>query len=161
MLGNGPSAITLSYFLSGRWPYYSSNDSFQHPLDFLHYRLVSESDKSLLVQDLKYLSEVYWHTNLNHWAVVWPNSLIWSHQGLEGRSTNPVALLFDTLNHPEADIGLNLPSLLSWKSHPEHAIDHVVLGRGPPGGSWQVDLEKRLIFSDSTTWFRSLTLNKK
>ena len=59
-------------------------------------------------------------------------------QGLEGRSTNPVALLFDTLNHPDADTGQDLPSLLTWKHHADHAIDHVVLGRGHPGGSWQV-----------------------
>jgi hypothetical protein len=49
-----------------------------------------------------------------------------------------VALLYDTLNHPDADTGQDLPSLLTWKYHPDQAIDHVVLGRGPTGGSWQV-----------------------
>ena len=48
----------------------------------------------------------------------------------------------DQLQHPCVDAGLDVPSLLTWKSvdqHPEHkVIDHVVLGKGQPGGSWQV-----------------------
>jgi hypothetical protein len=63
-------------------------------------------------------------------------------QGLEGRSNNPVSLLMDTLNHPCADLGLELPSLLEWRYHPECQVDHIVLGKGPPGGSWQVILRK-------------------
>lgn len=59
-------------------------------------------------------------------------------KGLEGRSSNPVALLFDTLNHPDADLGLELPSLLDWERCPKRAIDHVVIGKGPPGGAWQL-----------------------
>jgi len=114
IVGNGPSAITLSYFLSGHWPYYNGADDFGHPADFLHDRLQSRSDVSLVLQDLKELSE-----------------------GLEGRSSNPVALLYDILSHPDADTGQDFPSLLNWRFHPEQAIDHVVLGRGPPGGSWQ------------------------
>lgn len=50
-------------------------------------------------------------------------------------------MLYDTLNHPDADMGLDCSSLLNWKYHPEQAIDHVVLGRGPPGGAWQVETE--------------------
>jgi uncharacterized protein YpmB len=29
--------------------------------------------------------------------------------------------------------------LLEWKSNPEKKVDHVVLGRGKPGGIWQVE----------------------
>ncbi|CAK9794694.1 Oxidative stress-induced growth inhibitor 1 [Anthophora quadrimaculata] len=62
--------------------------------------------------------------------------------GLEGRlGGRPLAVLMDQLQHPCVDAGLDVPSLLTWKSieqHPEHKlIDHVVLGKGPPGGSWQ------------------------
>lgn len=46
----------------------------------------------------------------------------------------------DTLNHPCADLGLELPSLLEWHHHPECQVDHIVLGKDPPGGSWQVIL---------------------
>ena len=60
------------------------------------------------------------------------------HQGLEGRSNNPVSVLFDTLNHPGADFGADGRSTVSWLHRPDQAVDHVVLGRGPPGGVWQV-----------------------
>ncbi len=61
-------------------------------------------------------------------------------QGLEGRSRNPVAVLVDLLNHPYDDQDLNSSArgLLNWKHHPEKAIDHVVIGKGKPGGCWQV-----------------------
>ncbi|GAB6032582.1 Oxidative stress-induced growth inhibitor 2 [Chamberlinius hualienensis] len=112
IVGNGPSAISLSYMLSGNWPYYASDAL--HPNEFLHMRLDSNRSKSVIMQDLCMLSE-----------------------GLEGRSDNPVSLLFDTLNHPDADLGVDLPSCLNWLYHPDRRIDHVVIGRSLPGGSWQ------------------------
>lgn len=110
IIGNGPSGIALSFFLSGNWPYYTgvSQD------EFLHTRLMVEPHQSLVEQDLQFLSD-----------------------GLEGRSNNPVSLLLDALQKPEADLGLEQPSLLEWKSNPEKKVDHVVLGRGKPGGIWQ------------------------
>lgn len=98
--------------LSGNWPYYAADAI--HPVEFLHHRLDSNRSKSIVMQDLCMLSE-----------------------GLEGRSDNPVSLLYDTLNHPDADMGVDLPSCLSWVFHPERRIDHVVIGRALPGGSWQ------------------------
>merc|ERR1711892_514977 len=110
IIGNGPSGIALSYFFSGNCPYYTgvSQD------EFLHTRLMVEPGISLVEQDLQFLSD-----------------------GLEGRSNNPVSLLLDALQKPEADLGLEQPSLLEWRSKPEAKIDHVVLGRGRPGGIWQ------------------------
>jgi len=63
--------------------------------------------------------------------------------GIEGRGGGrPLALLMDQLHHPSVDAGLDIPSLLCWRSideHPDHKIiDHIVLGKGQPGGSWQV-----------------------
>ncbi|CAL1294054.1 unnamed protein product [Larinioides sclopetarius] len=110
VIGNGPSGITLSYILSGNWPYYNG---LPHPVDFLQYQL-ENNDKSLLQQDLASLSE-----------------------GLEGRSLNPVSVLFDTLVHPQADLGIENESVISWKFNPDNAVDHVVIGKGNPGGSWQ------------------------
>ncbi|KAL0120298.1 hypothetical protein PUN28_008152 [Cardiocondyla obscurior] len=62
--------------------------------------------------------------------------------GIEGRGGGrPLALLMDQLQHPCVDAGFDIPSLLVWKSvdeYPEHKIiDHVVLGKGQPGGAWQ------------------------
>lgn len=59
-------------------------------------------------------------------------------QGLEGRSRNPVSVLVDSLIHPSNGQTSNDSSLLSWKRHPEKLIDHVVIGKGKPGGCWQV-----------------------
>ena len=59
-------------------------------------------------------------------------------EGLEGRSSNPVAVLFDALSHPDADLGADNPSLLEWRFEPRHHVDHMVLGKSRPGGSWQV-----------------------
>ena len=54
VIGNGPSGITLSYFLSGRVPYYTGNSSDE----FLHVRLSENIDEPLVLQDLEFLSEV-------------------------------------------------------------------------------------------------------
>ena len=59
-------------------------------------------------------------------------------EGLEGRSTNPVALLFDHLNQPNADQGLYEESTLVWRQCRDRRINHVVVGRGRSGGSWHL-----------------------
>lgn len=59
-------------------------------------------------------------------------------EGLEGRSKNPVAVLFDTLLHPNADFGYEFPPVLQWKRDKQQHIPHLVLGRGTPGGAWHV-----------------------
>lgn len=112
VIGNGPSGICMSYVLAGHWPYYTGQS---HSNELLTLRLQhAGTEKSLLLQDLAYLSD-----------------------GLEGRTSNPVALLVDALCNPDADIGANQPSLLRWEFHPENAIPHVVLGLHDEGGVWQ------------------------
>ena len=59
-------------------------------------------------------------------------------EGLQGRSTNPVALLFDHLNQPNADAGLCEESTLVWKQSRDRRIPHLVVGRGRSGGSWHL-----------------------
>ncbi|XP_065211519.1 oxidative stress-induced growth inhibitor 2-like [Planococcus citri] len=113
VIGNGPSGIILSYILSGNWPYYNGG---KHPDEMLTARLqYMPQDKSLLEQDLDMLS-----------------------QGLEGRSRNPVSVLVDNLNHPfdDQDLTNNDRCLIEWK-HNSSCIDHVIIGKGKPGGSWQ------------------------
>lgn len=111
VVGNGPSGITMSYLLAGNWPYYRATS---HPTTFLHTRLDDKRDISLVELDLEELS-----------------------RGLEGRSCNPVSLLLDALIHPDADMGSDEPSTLSWLHDPSRVLDHVVIGAGPSGGSWQ------------------------
>ena len=75
--------------------------------------LLLSLSSSLFLQDFAYLSE-----------------------GLEGRSTNPVSLLFDTLFHPNADIGETHASSLRWERDDASSVSHIVIGREKPGGVW-------------------------
>lgn len=67
-----------------------------------------------------------------------PQDLSELSEGLEGRSSNPVALLFDALTHPDADLGAEMPSCLTWQKEEAHFTPHIVLGKSLPGGAWQV-----------------------
>ncbi|KAM4028001.1 oxidative stress-induced growth inhibitor 2 isoform 1-T2 [Anomaloglossus baeobatrachus] len=126
IIGNGPSGICLSYMLSGYRPYLSPE--VLHPNPILHSKLEEARHLSIPEQDLEYLSE-----------------------GLEGRSPNPVAVLFDTLLHPNADFGYDYPSVLQWKLEQEHYIPHIVLGKGPPGGAWH-DMEGSILTLSLGDW---------
>nr|XP_020661788.1 oxidative stress-induced growth inhibitor 1 [Pogona vitticeps] len=111
IIGNGPSGICLSYLLSGNIPYIRRH--VVHPNPILQRKLEEAPHVSILDQDLEYLSE-----------------------GLEGRSSSPVALLFDALLRPDTDFGGNAEPLLSWCHQPERAVPHLVLGKNFPGGAW-------------------------
>uniref|UniRef100_A0A8C6MAS3 Oxidative stress-induced growth inhibitor 1 n=1 Tax=Nothobranchius furzeri TaxID=105023 RepID=A0A8C6MAS3_NOTFU len=125
-LGNGPSGICLSYLLSGHTPYLSPEA--WHPNPLLNSKLAEQPHLSLLEQDLEYLCE-----------------------GLEGRSSNPVAVLFDALLLPDSDFGLDHTSPLEWRHEPERAIPHLVLGKGPPGGAWHA-MEGSMLTLSLANW---------
>ncbi|KAJ0050234.1 hypothetical protein NL108_014322, partial [Boleophthalmus pectinirostris] len=72
-------------------------------------------------------------------------------EGLEGRSSNPVAVLFDSLLLPDSDFGLEHSSPLIWRHEPERAIPHLVLGRGPPGGAWHA-MEGSMLTLSLANW---------
>lgn len=126
IIGNGPSGICLSYLLSGYTPYLSPEA--WHPNPLLHSKLGEQPHLSLLEQNLEYLCE-----------------------GLEGRSSNPVAVLFDSLLLPDSDFGLDYTSPLAWRYEPERAIPHLVLGKGPPGGAWHA-MEGSMLTLSLANW---------
>ncbi|KAG8007268.1 Oxidative stress-induced growth inhibitor 2, partial [Nibea albiflora] len=107
-------------------PYLSPEAS--HPNPLLHSKLAEQPHLSLLEQDLEYLCE-----------------------GLEGRSSNPVAVLFDSLLLPDSDFGLDHTSPLAWRYEPERAIPHLVLGKGPPGGAWHA-MEGSMLTLSLANW---------
>ncbi|XP_041961826.1 oxidative stress-induced growth inhibitor 2 [Alosa sapidissima] len=111
IIGNGPSGICLSYLLSGYTPYL--DPATVHPNPVLYRKLQESKHLPITEQDLELLCE-----------------------GLEGRSANPVAVLFDTLLHPNADMGFELPPVLQWRLEPQRHIPHLVLGKATPGGAW-------------------------
>jgi hypothetical protein len=72
--------------------------------------------------------------------------------GLEGRSNNPVAILYDLLKQPDSDLGLDKPTCLTWKYDPLNEIDHVVIGKSAgPGGAWN-DIEGTQLTISPNKW---------
>ncbi|XP_056300373.1 oxidative stress-induced growth inhibitor 2 isoform X1 [Pseudoliparis swirei] len=141
IIGNGPSGICLSYLLSGHKPYLDT--STVHPNPILYRKLQETKHLSITEQELEYLSE-----------------------GLEGRSRNPVAVLFDTLLHPNADFGYEFPPVLQWRRDNQH-IPHLVLGRATPGGAWHA-MEGSMLTISLGLWmelpgvnYRDLTNGKR
>ncbi|KAM3920225.1 oxidative stress-induced growth inhibitor 1 [Leptodactylus fuscus] len=126
VIGNGPSGICLSYLLSGYTPYIK--EEVTHPNPILQRKLEDFSNVPITQQDLEYLSE-----------------------GLEGRSSSPLALLFDTLLRPDTDFLGDVDSVLKWTLEPERAIPHLVLGKGPPGGAWNA-IEGSMITLSRGDW---------
>ncbi|CAF3858208.1 unnamed protein product [Rotaria magnacalcarata] len=124
---NGPSAIVLSYILSGHTPYWNGCPVSN---DYLNIKLEQYvKDNSLLEQDLEFLSD-----------------------GLEGRSRNPVSLLIDNLIHPDADLGAHLQSKIKWRHDPSLSIDHICIGRGGIGGVWHQLTSKHLQTVSMAHW---------
>ncbi|XP_067101797.1 oxidative stress induced growth inhibitor 1 [Osmerus mordax] len=126
IIGNGPSGICLSYLLSGYIPYLSPGAT--HPNPLLQGKLREQPHLSLLEQDLEYLCE-----------------------GLEGRSSNPMAVLFDSLLLPDSDFGLDHASPLQWRYEPQRATPHLVLGKGLPGGAWHA-MEGSMLTLSLANW---------
>lgn len=91
----------------------------------------------LLFLQAKY-SNLVFPADLINVVIAFPHLQDLQHlsDGLDGRSKNPLALLFDTLMQPNQDIGDQHPPSLSWTHEPHQAISHVVLGRGEAGGAW-------------------------
>uniref|UniRef100_A0A3Q2ZL32 Oxidative stress induced growth inhibitor family member 2 n=1 Tax=Kryptolebias marmoratus TaxID=37003 RepID=A0A3Q2ZL32_KRYMA len=142
IIGNGPSGICLSYLLSGYKPYLDT--ATVHPNSILYRKLQEAKHLPITEQDLEYLSE-----------------------GLEGRSRNPVAVLFDTLLHPNADFGYEFPPVLQWRRDKKQHIPHLVLGKGTPGGAWHA-MEGSMLTISLGIWmelpgvnYRDLTNEKR
>lgn len=174
--GNGPSGICLSYLLSGHTPYFSPDAS--HPNPLLHGKLGEQPHLSLLQQVRDAQSESFAPTCLCCCSGRGKKKSIISNkdgrcdtaspllfllqdleylcEGLEGRSSNPVAVLFDSLLLPGSDFGLEHTSPLEWRYEPEHAVPHLVLGKGPPGGAWHVRAWNSSIVHDHFSFFSSL-----
>jgi len=117
IVGNGPSALILSYILHGNIPYY--NSSRPHPDPILHKKL-SESP-CLLDIDINELTA--------HFAA---SRLSYSTQAL------PVNVLLDTLMQPLADTDPGkYGTCIDWHFEGERRVSHIVLGNtAKAGGQW-------------------------
>ncbi|OOQ86433.1 hypothetical protein PEBR_21345 [Penicillium brasilianum] len=120
IVGNGPSAMILSYILHGHIPFYSRNPP--HPDSLLDSKL--QNTPNLLNADVDALTA--------HFAA---SRLSYSTQAL------PVNVLLDTLVRPSVDIDdSGCTSNIEWRHVPEKAVSHLVFGDAPrPGGQWTED----------------------
>lgn len=128
IIGNGPSALILSFILHGNIPYYDPDNA--HPDPILHQKLLKLP--SLLDLDVGDLTA--------HFAA---SRLSYSTQAL------PVNVLLDTLIRPLADTNPDqYRSCVKWCHEPEKNVAHVVLGNtlraggqwadNPIAGSWDI-----------------------
>ncbi|GKZ40934.1 hypothetical protein AbraIFM66951_006474 [Aspergillus brasiliensis] len=117
IVGNGPSAMILSYILHGHLPYYCSNPP--HPDPLLHAKL----------QDAPELLHVDVHALTDHFAA---SRLSYSTQAL------PVNVLLDTLVRPSVDVEeLEAVTNVEWRFVPEKAVPHLIFGNAQhAGGQW-------------------------
>lgn len=117
IVGNGPSALILSFVLQGNIPYY--NPANAHPDPILHQKLLKQH--SLLDIEVADLTA--------HFAA---SRLSYSTQAL------PVNVLLDTLLRPLADTDPGrYQSCVEWRYEPEKSIPHLVLGNtSKAGGQW-------------------------
>ncbi|KAJ5458730.1 hypothetical protein N7475_010118 [Penicillium sp. IBT 31633x] len=119
-VGNGPSAMILSYILHGHIPFYSSDPPHPDPLLDAKLRAAPE----ILNADVDSLTAHFDASRLSY-----------STQAL------PVNVLLDTLVRPSVDV--DEPGSISnidWRSQPEKAVSHLVFGKpSKPGGQWTED----------------------
>lgn len=117
VVGNGPSALILSFILHGNIPYYNSTNP--HPDPILHNKLAQSS--CLLDIDV--------HSLTAHFAA---SRLSYSTQAL------PVNVLLDTLIRPLADTSpKEYKTCLEWRREAEKKVPHLVLGNtAQVGGQW-------------------------
>lgn len=117
IVGNGPSALILSFILHGNIPYYDPTNP--HPDPILHIKL--SSSPCLLDVDVNDLTA--------HFAA---SRLSYSTQAL------PVNVLLDTLIRPLADTDPDeYHTRLKWRLEAGRKVSHVVLGNTTQvGGLW-------------------------
>ena len=117
IIGNGPSALILSFILHGNVPYY--NPASAHPDPILHRKLLAQ--RSLLDVDVPALTA--------HFAA---SRISYSTQAL------PANVLLDTLLRPLADTDPGqYQSCVEWRHEPEKRIPHLSLGNtAKAGGQW-------------------------
>ncbi|OAX85542.1 hypothetical protein ACJ72_00080 [Emergomyces africanus] len=116
IVGNGPSAMILSYILHGHIPFYNLDKP--HPDPLLHEKL--KHNPLLLHLDIDHLT--------NHFSA---SRFPYSTQAL------PVNVLLDALIRPNGDDDEGTETSVTWRCMPEMATSHLVVGDADqPGGQW-------------------------
>ncbi|CUS07155.1 unnamed protein product [Tuber aestivum] len=136
IVGNGPSALFLSYLLHGNIPTYDSVTHGPHPDPVLHAKLSRYGNRPLF--DATGSARAYEALTEHFHAATY---MSYSNQAL------PLNVLLDTLVRPGADTEVGgAESRLKWSFDERRRIGHVVLGSAKEaGGQWSED-------PTSTSW---------
>ncbi|EXJ66373.1 uncharacterized protein A1O5_10525 [Cladophialophora psammophila CBS 110553] len=118
IVGNGPSALILSYILHGHIPYYDKCSP--HPDAILHEKLL-RLGHDLLDLDFDFLTEHFSGSRFSY-----------STQAL------PLNVLLDTLVRPLGETDdAEKKTCIRWAYEPSRAVAHVVIGQArSAGGQW-------------------------
>lgn len=141
IIGNGPSALFLSFLLHGNVPYYDPVTNGPHPDQNLHQLLLpytfSHNIGSTTTSSSCSLLDAVNDDSLLEYIRI-------RYSSFYSVNTNPVALLIDTLIASDESNFASLSSKQSrikWfqnsSSNPPKKVKHLVFGSSPsPGGQW-------------------------
>ncbi|KAK9486862.1 hypothetical protein V1527DRAFT_461904 [Lipomyces starkeyi] len=136
IIGNGPSALVLSYLLHGNTPYYDPNTEYgPHPDSVLHSLLdeLCGKDKFARQHDRHCIYDSILHN------LTLQQYLRYTQRASAPQVVAPVNYLLDTLVAPNIDIDIHArqKSRVRWILKKEHSVDHLVVGSSfVPGGQW-------------------------
>ena len=116
IIGAGPSGLGASMALSGYLPYHTPAC------------VVEDGRLQARLQSL--------HEGGAGSGPIQPGDVPRLSSGLRGRSNNPLALLFDALQHPGCDSGWQAPPCLELRKDRASALTHLLVDPALPGGSW-------------------------
>ena len=114
IIGAGPSGLGASMALSGYLPYYTPAC------------VVEDGRLQARLQSL--------HKGGAGSGPIQPGDVPRLSSGLRGRSNNPLALLFDALQHPGCDSGWQAPPCLELRKDRASALTHLLVDPALPGG---------------------------
>ncbi|KAK5407260.1 hypothetical protein LTR06_008002 [Exophiala xenobiotica] len=125
IVGNGPSALILSYILHGNIPSY--DESSPHPDHILHDKLHGRHENN----NNNDLLDFHVDALTDHFAA---SRFSYSTQAL------PINVLLDTLVRPLGETDdAQKKTCLKWRKDPSRAIEHVIIGNTKSAGGQWVD----------------------
>ncbi|KAF3196639.1 hypothetical protein TWF192_007579 [Orbilia oligospora] len=138
IIGNGPSALALSYLLHGNEPWYSPSEP--HPDPVLHRKLLKKFGLSPLSdsqQDVRLYDILRTPKDCNDITCHFPASVSMSYS----TAALPLNTLLDTLLRPLVDVDMEESmSRVGWRKTDSDVVPHVILGEEPKaGGQWAGD----------------------
>ena len=123
VVGNGPAGLAVAAVLSGHLPFYHK----QHPDKTVHEAVTAAINRAAAASGRA-------AGDISLVDVDLPRLVALLRLG--GRGNNAVANFADALLRPGVDQGKHHPSVVEHRLVKRRALPVVLVGDGPPGGSW-------------------------